>query len=47
LRYFVHGLLHLAGHEDAEADQRGAMESAQESMVSRLWTPELQARLES
>jgi probable rRNA maturation factor len=45
LRYLVHGLLHLAGHDDAEADQRAAMESAQEAIVSRLWTPDLQARL--
>ena len=45
LRYLVHGLLHLAGHDDEEADQRAAMEAAQETIVSRLWTPDLQARL--
>jgi probable rRNA maturation factor len=45
LRYFVHGLLHLAGHEDAEPDERAAMEAAQESIVARLWTPELRERL--
>lgn len=45
LRYFVHGLLHLAGHEDAEPAERAAMESAQETIVSTLWTPALQGRL--
>lgn len=45
LRYFVHGLLHLAGHEDAEPAERAAMESAQEAIVSTLWTPALQGRL--
>jgi len=45
LRYLVHGLLHLAGHEDADAAGRAAMEAAQESIISELWTPELQARL--
>lgn len=37
LRYFVHGLLHLAGHEDAEDAERQAMESAQERIVETLW----------
>ncbi|BCX49380.1 16S rRNA maturation RNase YbeY [Haloferula helveola] len=37
LRYLVHGLLHLAGHEDeAEAD-RAVMEAAQEALVAELW----------
>jgi probable rRNA maturation factor len=45
LRYLVHGLLHLAGHEDADPAQRATMESAQETIVARLWTPELQARI--
>ena len=45
LRYLVHGLLHLAGHEDADPAQRATMEAAQETIVARLWTPELQARL--
>lgn len=45
LRYFVHGLLHLAGHEDEEPDERTAMEAAQESIVTRLWTPALRERL--
>lgn len=45
LRYLVHGLLHLAGHEDAEPAGRAVMEAAQETIVARLWTPEFQARL--
>ena len=45
LRYFVHGLLHLAGHEDEEPGEREAMETAQESIVAALWTAELEARL--
>jgi len=45
LRYLVHGLLHLAGHEDGEPAGRSAMESAQEAIVSELWTPALQSRL--
>src|SRR5687768_12751778 len=45
LRYFVHGLLHLAGHEDAEADDRVKMEDAQETIVSMLWTTDLESRL--
>jgi probable rRNA maturation factor len=39
-RYIVHGLLHLAGHEDEEACDRERMEAAQEPLVARLW-PEL------
>ena len=45
LRYFVHGLLHLAGHEDEEPQEREAMETAQESIIAALWTAELEARL--
>jgi probable rRNA maturation factor len=37
LRYFVHGLLHLAGHEDADPTERATMEAAQETIVSKLW----------
>jgi probable rRNA maturation factor len=44
LRYLVHGLLHLAGHEDTETDERAAMECAQESIIAQLWTPELRSR---
>lgn len=47
LRYFVHGLLHLAGHEDEDPDDRVKMEDAQEFIVSTLWTEELQRRLVS
>ena len=45
LRYFVHGLLHLAGHEDTEADERERMESAQEKIVTTLWSQHLEAKL--
>jgi probable rRNA maturation factor len=45
LRYMVHGLLHLAGHEDAEPGARAMMETAQETIVARLWTPEFRERL--
>ena len=45
LRYFVHGLLHLAGHEDEDPAERAAMEAAQETIVAQLWTPELRERL--
>ena len=45
LRYFVHGLLHLAGHEDADPDERRTMEDAQETIVSLLWTEDLERRL--
>ena len=45
LRYIVHGLLHLAGHEDSEAEERAIMEDAQETIVAELWTPEFRERL--
>lgn len=45
LRYFVHGLLHLAGHEDEDTIERAAMEAAQEEIVTVLWTAELRERL--
>jgi probable rRNA maturation factor len=45
LRYFVHGLLHLAGHEDGDEADREAMESAQEEIVSKLWADGLDAKL--
>ncbi len=47
LRYFVHGLLHLAGHEDADPQERAAMEAAQETIVKTLWTPALCERLDA
>jgi probable rRNA maturation factor len=36
-RYIVHGLLHLAGHEDEKPADRERMEAAQEPLVARLW----------
>ncbi len=45
LRYFVHGLLHLAGHEDAEETERKAMETAQETIVAKLWATGLDGKL--
>lgn len=45
LRYFIHGLLHLAGHEDAGDGARQAMEAAQESIVAELWENGLAERL--
>lgn len=45
LRYMVQGLLHLAGHEDTEPGARAMMETAQETIVARLWTPEFRERL--
>jgi probable rRNA maturation factor len=45
LRYFVHGLLHLAGHEDEEEDERKAMEAAQEEIVAKLWAAGLEAKM--
>lgn len=47
LRYLVHGLLHLAGHEDADPNERATMESAQEKIVTLLWTADLCERLNS
>ncbi len=47
LRYLIHGLLHLAGHDDVDPAERKIMETAQESIVAELWTPELSARLAS
>ena len=45
LRYFIHGLLHLAGHEDAADDERKRMERAQEAIVAKLWENGLAERL--
>ena len=45
LRYLVHGMLHLAGHEDQDAAERAAMESAQEEIVGQLWSGGLSGRL--
>ncbi|HEY8962167.1 MAG TPA: rRNA maturation RNase YbeY [Luteolibacter sp.] len=45
LRYLVHGLLHLAGHEDHEDGEREQMETAQEEIVAELWSAGLYDRL--
>jgi probable rRNA maturation factor len=45
LRYFIHGLLHLAGHEDAEESERKAMETEQERIVETLWNGGLSEKL--
>ncbi len=45
LRYFIHGLLHLAGHEDAEPEQQKAMEAAQEEIVAKLWADGLAEKM--
>ena len=45
LRYLVHGLLHLAGHEDEDAAERATMESAQEVIVAGIWEGSLKDRL--
>lgn len=37
LRYVIHGLLHLAGHEDEKDEDRKVMEAVQERLVARLW----------
>jgi probable rRNA maturation factor len=36
-RYLVHGLLHLAGHEDEEDADRQRMEQAQEAVIAAFW----------
>ncbi len=46
LRYLVHGLLHLAGHEDEEPTQRDVMHCAQESILTELWTVSLHDHLQ-
>jgi probable rRNA maturation factor len=46
LRYLVHGLLHLAGHEDEDPTERTAMEAAQEIIVATLWTAALRERMD-
>ncbi len=43
-RYFVHGLLHLAGHEDEKDEERAAMEAIQESIVEQGWQNQLGKR---
>lgn len=43
LRYVVHGLLHLAGHEDASPEDRTVMDAAQEEIIASLWTAPMAA----
>ena len=45
LRYLVHGILHLAGHEDTSDHDRALMEKSQEEIITEVWTPALSARL--
>ena len=45
LRYLVHGLLHLASHEDDQPADREKMEAAQEAIIASLWTSRLAERL--
>ncbi|MFC4994166.1 rRNA maturation RNase YbeY [Rubritalea tangerina] len=35
--YIIHGLLHLSGHEDAEAGEREAMEEIQARILEEVW----------
>ena len=37
LRYVVHGLLHLNGHQDTEPQEAAAMWDVQEQIVAELW----------
>lgn len=37
VRYVVHGLLHLNGHEDAQPQDAAAMWTVQEAVVRELW----------
>ena len=44
-RYLVHGMLHLAGHEDTLPEERDRMETAQEAIVAEVWNDGLNAKL--
>ena len=46
LRYFVHGLLHLAGHDDQADKARARMEAVQEAIVTSLWQNGLAERID-
>jgi len=46
LRYLVHGLLHLAGHDDHNDASRAKMEASQEAIVATLWLNGLAAQIE-
>jgi len=45
LRYLVHGLLHLAGHEDHDDASRANLEAVQETIVARIWQSGLSAQI--
>lgn len=45
LRYLVHGMLHLAGHEDSTPEGAATMERLQEGIVGQLWHNGLRDRL--
>jgi len=36
--YIIHGLLHLAGHEDADAAERKVMEAIQTQILEQVWS---------
>ena len=36
--YIIHGLLHLAGHEDADPHERKAMEEIQVRILEQVWS---------
>lgn len=40
LRYFIHGVLHLAGFDDQHFVERQTMERAQEMLVATFWDEE-------
>jgi ssRNA-specific RNase YbeY (16S rRNA maturation enzyme) len=35
--YIIHGLLHLAGHEDADPKERKVMEVIQVQILEQVW----------
>lgn len=35
--YIIHGLLHLAGHEDEDSTERAAMEKIQFAILKKVW----------
>lgn len=35
--YIIHGLLHLAGHEDADPEERAVMEGIQTRILDEVW----------
>jgi probable rRNA maturation factor len=37
--YIIHGLLHLAGHEDADLDEQKVMEEIQVQILAKTWNP--------